>query len=53
MKKAIHLMRSMRTTWCGRKKPLLGKGLATTGRREGATCKVCLKADTAEHARNV
>lgn len=50
----IHLMRSMRSTWCGRDKysAACGRNLKHTHDAEIATCKVCIKADKAEAARN-
>lgn len=57
MAKAIHLLRSTRTVWCGRRVATI----PTPGQvdREHitsivshATCKVCLKADAAETRRN-
>ena len=44
-----HLMRSERSTWCGRS---TGGKRMVTRRIDRVTCKVCLKADAAEQARN-
>lgn len=41
----IHIMRSTRSTWCGRAKSRVR--FATHNRNE-ATCEVCLQADAAE-----
>lgn len=42
----VHLMRSTRSTWCGRE--TVARRITVTRDKSRADCKTCLKADAAE-----